>query len=186
MKSYYLEGLDNTDTYRSFVEYMIEHSNEFSVVYLRFSDGKLKKSMRKIKEELKPFHLRRAETNVMPSMITLNGENGHYILTYYLADEKALPILKRVDSIMEWDYPKMPMDLCFFRDGYAWFVSSAHEGYCILYTDDPNTLEEIRGLGITTEYNEDIPTDKLFFSNKKYDLEELCPEIKKWKKNKKK
>ena len=185
MHQYFLNGLEKKELYSAFIRYMINRSEEFSLVYFSYPNTRMKSSIRAIKESLAPFQLSRKETNIMPSMATLNEERGRYLLTYYRAAPDALDILERAGSLYEWDYPMFPMDLCFFREGYAWFISSAHERWNTLYTDHPETIRELETLGLTAEPEGMINDEKLFYKDKAYRLEDFFPGLDEWEKHKK-
>ncbi len=49
----------------------------------------------------------------------------------------------------------MPMDLCFYRDGYCLFAATAHEEMYYLYTDDKETVNELTQLGAVLTFMKD-------------------------------
>lgn len=164
MKKYYLEGLDHPNTYKLFVRTMCAYSSAFSLVYFRYTENeKQKRSCRTIKERLKPYKISKRNTNVMPSMITGNWLNHIYELTFYRVCFETADVLESVKNLYEWDYPKHPMDLCFFKDGYAWFISSAHEFDCTLYTNDSALIRGLQSLGIQVEQVGEIDEASLFY-----------------------
>ena len=164
MNSYYIEGCDTKDYYKKFIRFMMSYSESFSCVYFKYNDKeRLKKTVSIIKERLEPYKLYSEKTSQLPSMETTN-ENGHiYELTVYRSCVQAVSILEEVGSLWKWDYPRYPMDLCFFRAGYAWFVSSAHEEYGILYTDDLGIINYLCNLGIKLKKGNAVKDDELYW-----------------------
>ena len=74
--------------------------------------------------------------------------------------------LTKVDAIYDWDYPKYPMDLCFYRDGYAWFATSSHECWNALYTNDISIIEELKTLGVSIFRDDDTDDENLFYDKR--------------------
>ena len=164
MKAWYVEGMERQEEYLRFAEYMLSESDSFSLVYFRYNESDaLKKSARKVKNLLDPLKIFAQNVNEWPSMITLN-ENSHiYRLTGYRAEPAAMEALKQADSLRDWDYPALPMDLCFYKDGYAWFAASSHERWNSLYTNDERVIDRLRAMGLTVIMEEDMDESKLFF-----------------------
>lgn len=65
-------------------------------------------------------------------------------------------------SIFEWDDPQFPMDLCFFRNGYAWFAASSHERWDALYLDDRSIRDDLIALRAKLTRGDDIDERNLF------------------------
>ena len=128
---------------------MLKYSDAFSVVYFRYNEKeKFSLSAKKVKKELEDFIIYEKSVNQWPGTITLNETGQIYLMTMYRTDMAAETTLLRVKSIWEWDYPKYPMDLAFFKDGYAWFESTAHEGINLIHIKDQSTSDDLEKLGI--------------------------------------
>ena len=112
-------------------------------------------------DSLNPFLLYSENTIHLPSMETQDREHI-YRLNVYRACMQVIPILEEVTSLWKWDYPQYPMDLCFFRSSYAWFVSSAHEKSAFLYTNDLGNVNELRDFGLTLIEGKSVSDDSLF------------------------
>lgn len=168
IRSYWFEDFSKKEDYDKFIRYMLKESDAFSLVYFRYCENeRVKKSVKEVKALLRPFVIDSWNGNEWASMITLN-ENGHiYKITLYDADERAFDGLSKANCLFEWHYPKFPMDICFFKDDYAWFVTSAHENYAILYTNSQEDCATLESLGALFSYNEtvDFATD-LFFEKR--------------------
>ena len=80
----------------------------------------------------------------------------------YKSDSNAEEALIKVNKLFDWDYPLFPMDLCFYKDGYAWFLSCGHEHFAFLYTDDINFIRELKDLGANVQDDGMIDDSKLF------------------------
>lgn len=75
---------------------------------------------------------------------------------YYHTTEEAKKILKELsNSLYGWIAPHLPEDLAFFKKGKLWLVSSAHEEWSELLSDEHEVerLLEIKGLQLEkTDY----------------------------------
>ncbi|MBQ3424380.1 MAG: hypothetical protein IJH38_04190 [Clostridia bacterium] len=168
MKSYFVEGCDSKELYQKLIRYMIAYSDSFSLTYFRHNRiERLKRTAKRIKEKLEPYKLYAKETTHLPSMETLNYNSHIYELTVYRASAEVVSVLEELDSLWQWDYPCYPMDLCFFKSGLAWFMSSAHEEYAILYTDDPGVINDLRDLGLKFSGVREAGEDELYRDTQK-------------------
>ncbi len=164
MKEYVVKRFRDRVTYLKFVQYMLEKSDAFSLVYFQYQrDEKIKKSTQVIKKALHPYLIKSWNGTKWASMETLN-ERGHiYCIHMYRAESKAIEGLSQASCIFDWDYPTRPMDLCFFKDGFSWFASCAHERYAVLYLNEKETDEELRHLGVDLEFYGEASKDNLFY-----------------------
>lgn len=167
MKSFFLENFKGKDQYWLFLCIMMVHSDAFSLVYFRYNENeKLKRTARKIKDALKPYKIYAENVTEWPSMITLN-EMGHiYRLEMYRSDMGTEEILYTSNGIYNWDYPKFPMDLCFYKDGYAIFASCAHERINTLYTDDEVLLALLQDIGLELVEEDNVPKSNIFYEKR--------------------
>lgn len=155
MKEYFVDEIKNKKVYDNFIQYMLEHSDFFSVVYFRNrKDSPLNKYLKKYKKALRPYILHAENTRKWPNTETWDGRSVYRIAFYY-ADMECYDILTRVNDIFEWHYPRAPMDLCFYKNGYCWFALTAHEEMAYLYTDNDRDAETLRNLGLEVTYTED-------------------------------
>ena len=149
MKQYSVEGCERKTLYPLLVRFIGAYSTHFSLVYFRYKEEeRVRFSVKQIQKKLQPYMVSSVRTNNMPSMITMNDNNHIYEFTLYKSTQETGRILETVHSLWSWDYPKYPMDLCFYRNGYAWFVSSAHEKDCYLYAGkEDKMLDDLESLG---------------------------------------
>ncbi|NLP27663.1 MAG: hypothetical protein GX370_02615 [Clostridia bacterium] len=67
-------------------------------------------------------------------------------------------------GVFNWKYPYFPDDLCFFKDGYCWFSTVAHEGYAYVFVSCIQDVEMFRSIGIIFDVSEcDMTNEELFF-----------------------
>ena len=168
LKTFFVKNFDTIEKskYNDFLRYMLDNSDEFSLVYFKYKESEpTKKSTYEIKKRLSPYKISAKNVNVMPSMITLN-ENGHiYRLTRYESSSEVEEILSSVDMLYDWDYPKYPMDLCFYKNGYCWFAVSSHEYWNAIYTNDNEIINDLEKIGLEIEYYGETKENELFYVN---------------------
>lgn len=163
IKDYYIDALDDRAVYTKFIDYMVAHSDAFSVVYFKYRDAeRTKKSTREMKKQLEPYKLFSCNVDKWPGTETENDAGHIYRLAVYRCGEGAADILKSVDNLYAWNYPAFPMDLAFYRDGYAWFASCAHEWLMWLYTNDALAVAEMSALGLSVEEVRETDSEKMF------------------------
>jgi len=167
MKEYYISGLNEREKYVAFIKYVLPISDAFSVVYFRYKEEeKYSETVSKVKRNLETFKIYEKLTNEWPSTITLN-EFGHlYLYTLYRCTDETESILLSVDNMWEWDYDKYPMDLCFFKNGYSFFYSSAHENDAFICTDSEKAVSDLRKLGLKLEFLREREQSDLFYDEK--------------------
>ena len=62
------------------------------------------------------------------------------------------------------------MDLCFYKNGFAWFASSVHEHWNALYTDKPYMVTDLESLGLRVTHCDADNECVLFFNEKLFGL----------------
>ncbi len=175
MKSYYIEDFSNLQTYDlqqtydqhiyfEFLHYMLKHSQFFSLLYFRYHENeRLEKVVQEIRKGLREYKVSAELVNQWPGTITRNEQGHLYQLVIYRADPGAEEYLRKVPRLFDWDYPRYPMDLAFYKNGYAWFALSAHETWDSLYTDDYTHVENLKKLGVRIEYNKEASNSEIFY-----------------------
>lgn|GEM_PF-2912687 len=135
---------------------------------------------KKIREKLTPYKKYERLVNEWPSTKTDNAQKHLYLYTLYEVSNEVKDILLTVDNLYEWNYDKYPMDLCFFKDGYSFFYSSAHEHFAVLCTSDKAMLSELTKMGLKIEYLDEKLERDVFYDQvaeiglkKEYTGEEL-------------
>ncbi len=59
-----------------------------------------------------------------------------------------------------WLNPNFPEDIAFFRNGYCWLYSVAHEEICDIYCENEEEYEYLKLIGIEFVDDEFVPTPK--------------------------
>ncbi len=165
MIKYYLENLDDEIIYKRFIKIMVRHSDAFSFVQVRYTEkDKVKKSVKEIKKLLKPYKIYAKNVVEWPGTPgTIAFKDGGipcksvYRIYTYRCREEVISALNKASIMRDWDYPDFPMDLAFYRNGYAWFFSVAHEQIYRLFLnkkEDCNILNELNEAGVVlSQYN---------------------------------
>ncbi len=162
MKSYFVEEFDSAETYNAFIRYMLTKSDAFSLIYAKNRMArKWRPNVKEIRSLLRPYMIYKKRTTKWASMETLSTTEI-YEMVLYRSDPAVQPILQRATRLFEWDDPQFPMDLCFFRNGYAWFAESSHERWDELYIDDRSIRDDLIALGAKLSRGDDIDERSLF------------------------
>ncbi len=142
MKTLFIFNPESKDQYNELVSLLHSASEAFSLTYYREDEKEeYSPSVQEIRKQLEPALIHSELTRVMPSM-QIGGNYGLYELALYRTEIPQFSTLTDASSsLWDWDYPNLPMDLCFFRNGAAWFISSAHERFAYLYLSDDDMSE---------------------------------------------
>lgn len=110
----------------------------------------------------------------------LKKRNGsHWVYSEVYADDDLFQIqfykfnleLKQFllinNSFYEWLHPLYPEDIAFFKDGYCWLYSVAHEGICEIYYETKNEYNELCKLGIKFDKFYILPLENRYYENYK-------------------
>ncbi len=161
MKKYFVDDLESKEVYRKFMEYMLEKSDFFSLIYFKEKENTpVKKSIRLLRDQLHKYKIYSMNTMEWPNTQTFDTRHI-YNMAFYYAKKECINILCQVDHFYDWDYPEAPMDLCFYKDGYCWFAVTAHEGLSYVYTDDVDIVNDLIQLGARVTFVKD--TSKIFY-----------------------
>ncbi len=84
----------------------------------------------------------------------LSGKKFLYNHIYYIKMTKEIQeeMLKK-QSLFDWIFPTSLEDLCFFKDGYCWLYSVAHEEILDIYCENEEEYNYLKSIGV--EFVED-------------------------------
>ena len=167
METWFVDHFADRETYHGFLSYVGAFSDAFSLVYFRYRpDEEPSQTVRQISEALQPYLIYEQDVNRWPGTETKN-ELGHiYRLHAYRRTMDSLKALEIADSLWDLDYPKFPMDLCFYRKGFAWFSSTVHERWNELCTDQPYVIADLKSIGLRLECTGKTDESKLYFDDR--------------------
>ena len=167
INSYFINEFKNREDYINFIKYFVQNSDAFSFVYFKYTKNeRVKESVKNIKKLLQPYKIYSKTSNEWPGTVTLNYNNHIYTLCLYRSDERVVDVLSTVNDIFDWDYPNYPMDLSFFKDGYAWLTTCSHEYFCILYTDNRSIVTDLKELGVDIVKADPVDTKYIYYDEK--------------------
>lgn len=84
----------------------------------------------------------------------------HSAIYYFRLSKKMKDILGDRNDLYSWKYPTSIEDLCFFREGYCWLDSVAHEELCFIYCKDEEEYEYLKSIGIEFVEDKFVPVSK--------------------------
>lgn len=155
--SYFVEGLENKICSQIFIKLLLACSDSFSLIYFRNSETeKYKRTTLKIKQALAPYLLSSEIVTAWPGT-SMMGEhtNQVYLMECYKVIKNnqifdQISVLNRVDTLWDWNYPRFPMDPCFYKDGRVWFQSTIHEHMNKLFLEQHSfpSVEDIESIGL--------------------------------------
>ena len=70
-------------------------------------------------------------------------------------------------NLYAWLNPDYPEDISFFKDGYCWLYSIAHENLCDIYCESKEEYEYLKSIGIEFWNDEFVPIseDEIYYEN---------------------
>ena len=169
-RRYYVEGLDDPGIYQEFLALLLAYSDAFSLIYFKYREGeKTKRTTKEIKNSLSPFKISAKNVSQWGGTITLNQMDHVYRMVTYRIDRSRIfdivDVFESVGALYDWDYPKYPMDPCFYKDGYAWFEVCSHELMNTLYLKDEvgfPSASDIESIGARLFPDGKVDETKLF------------------------
>ena len=88
-------------------------------------------------------------------------------ILFYKFDDDLVSFLLKKNNLYDWLNPNSPEDIAFFKNGYCWLYSVAHEDICDIYCKNRKEYEELKKIGLEFYENdfEETPKDKLYFED---------------------
>jgi len=147
------------DIYDKFIEYAFSISDVFMFMICDYGDtSKFSKSVRPFLKSIEPHLILRYNSNRWPANITLDKRK--HILSFYKCCEETKSQLLRVNGLYNWGYPDLPEDLCFFINGYCWFMSTSHESFSCVNSNNSSIFIELKNIGFKFD---DLADDSLLY-----------------------
>ena len=158
-------GQDKVAT-KALYSILFAYSDSFSLVYCKPNVQTLFHLMPVlIKWRLRKYLLQTKQVSSWPGTWIGKGSKQMYFLQTYQTNYKAFEIISCVSILWKWNAPAYPMDLCFYKNGIAWFELTAHEHLSKLYIGREGCFplkEDIESLGIQLEFVASVNEDKLY------------------------
>jgi len=144
---YSLNNNPEGQVYKELLDIAFDACDEFILV--QRPDMDFEESAQRIIKLLEPFLIEKKKSRSWPGTTLLEQIADVY---RYRADKEAQKILlEATESLYSWVQPKLPEDLCFFKNKNTWMSSTAHERQCdfeSLSDDEVLRLKKLSGLQI--------------------------------------
>jgi len=83
-----------------------------------------------------------------------DSDKTKFDINVYKVCKQVRRYLMEPNGLFHWIYPYFPEDLCFFKDGYCWLSTSAHERDAEIYTNNEDEVQVLKNLGLKFKYKE--------------------------------
>ncbi len=110
-------------------------------------------------EELKDDFICRKVQNEWPGTRSVPTAMVYYFRT----SEKSRETVKKItDSLFNWQAPYLPDDLCFLRNNKEWLVTTAHEHYCHIQTENQFEILQLQRInGLIERIDREFPNHNM-------------------------
>ena len=167
---YYVSGLEDKEKSRLFLAMLFAYSDAFSLLYYRRKENeKYSQNVQKIKEQLEQFRIGAEIVKEWPLTKQLDDNDPVCFFITYKTEIEAFSILEQIGCLWDFDYPTSPTDISFFKDGYCWFESCAHERINNLYLEkdrEDSLISNLRDIGVKMILKGQVSENKLFVNKK--------------------
>ena len=167
--AYFIDGLENEAIWKKLLPRIIAFSDSFSFTTFKYNyHEKNSPGVAKIKKVLSKAKIGSRVVNKWPSTELLGKQKHIYRMDLFrirLVDmDSVFSAFDEVGSLWNWDYPAYPMDPCFYKNGFAWFVVSTHENWCQIFLKEDIALkkEDIEATGVTLVSEGEVDESRLF------------------------
>ena len=91
----------------------------------------------------------------------------YYLYHFYRFSAEIKNYLLTNKNLYAWLNPGYPEDISFFKDGYCWLYSVAHEDLCDIYCENEKEYEYLKSIGIQFWDDEFVPIikDNYYYKN---------------------
>lgn len=115
------------DKYEPFINYCIETSDYFMLVYVKYQMQPYTTVMNEIYQKLLPYIVKTRTNPCWPGTKYSYSLNTVYEVIFYRCSIETKEILLRVKNLFDWTRPNLPQDLSFFRGNACWQYTVGHE-----------------------------------------------------------
>lgn len=124
----------------------------------------LQKNMKKYVEDINKYLLKKRHGAYW--VYSESGADDELIDVYfYKFNNQLRQLLLENDSIYSWLHPTYPEDIAFFKNGYCWLYSVAHEDMCEIYYETDEEYHELIQLGIEFDEKYILPKSKRYYED---------------------
>lgn len=157
----------NGQIYKKLIEYSIETCDTFMFFICNYEQidnyrEKMSCFLAMLKPLLKKTRHNGVKVTCWPGSKSWDNRFERDIM-FYRSDKSAIETLLRPTGLYQWQYPDYPEDICFFRNGYCWLTTSAHEGLAYIITNDKSEYNKLESIGVVFKQKEYEDTPSIFF-----------------------
>ncbi len=128
----------NDKQYKTFISYAMKTCDLFSLVFEKDDISKMQYNLQEVYLALAEFVFDKKDIGYHPDTGT---DFEHSALIYFTCNHDTRGVLlSMAEMIYDWNGQNLPEELCFYRDGKAWFTCVCHERYLFIYNE---TREDI-------------------------------------------
>ncbi len=91
------------------------------------------------------------------------ANNDLFDVYFYKFDSSIKTLLLQNDSFYQWLHPLYPEDIAFFKNGYCWFYSVAHEEICEIYYESETQYKELLKMGVVFDEKYILPHNQRYY-----------------------
>ena len=136
--------------YNELIEYAFRTSDYFMLVYCSYGRP-FKKKVKEIKEKLKPYLVKKRHNSVWPGTESYSDRKYKFDICFYKTDINVISTILQAESLLKWEYPQYPEDICFFRKNKCWLFTVAHEEIIGVVNETVEDLSFLKTIHVTTE-----------------------------------
>lgn len=152
------------------LQLMLRKSDEEDKKRKYLDVGIFKQKTEPFLEKIKPFliNTRNLPTEWPGKKVVFHTKYQSLDISVYKVCNDVREYLLEPKGIFNWKYPYFPDDLCFFKNGYCWFSTCAHEWYGCMFVDTYEDVEKLQNIGMVFNIQEsDITEESLFYEKYK-------------------
>lgn len=168
--------------YTSLIEYAIDTSDVFMCVACDYyAEESYAKNVLPFLDELQPYKIKTRNnaywSELEPTYDWSKGlpqiepfswpgtetyDRHKHDIYFYKSCPELKQIICKPGGLYKWVYSLYPEDPCFFRNGYCWFATTAHEEISYIYPRDEKEASILKSMGIKFDKVDSVD-GKLYF-----------------------
>ncbi len=174
------------EVYKKLIDYAFEKCDAIMLVShpLGLTDEEVKLLNKNIKELQEKFKLSiykiRHDNHWVysaaykgPGKYLPSEMKNQFNIMFYKLDNSIKEYLLTNKDLYNWINPDYPEDISFFKNGYCWLYSVAHEEMCDIYCESNEEYEYLKSIGIEFFEKKFEPTPKKYLYYEDYGLDNI-------------
>lgn len=172
-----VKGKIQNEQYIKLIQYSFEKTDAVMLVFRKdgfddFEINKLNNTLEKVVNQFRNCLLKRRNgaywvfSKVGYSQLGIVDYNDPldfdkmFDIIFFKTEQEIKKYLLENKDLYAWLNPNYPEDIAFFKDGYCWLYSVAHEEMCDIYCENNEEYEYLKSIGIEFLDNKFISTSK--------------------------